>query len=167
MQTTVRKLTENDWETLKIIRLNALKTDPIAFGSSYEEEKTRDEAFWRSRTQGAIVAFINDEAVGLISYKDEERLKTKHKSGIYSVFVNPKYRGYKIGSQLLEEALHQIEQNKAIIKINLSVVDLQKAAIKLYESMGFKVVGKLSKELLINGEYYDELLMEKILDDRL
>lgn len=160
MEITIGNLPEDEWKRLKEIRLEALKTDPIAFGSSYEEEKERPESYWRSRIPGAIVAFDGEKVVGLMSYKDEDRLKTKHKSGIYAVYVSPEYRGKGVGKKLLTEALNRIKTNINIIKINLTVNPLQTSAVKLYESFGFKAVGTLSKELLIDGIYYDETLME-------
>ena len=160
MEIIIGRLPEEEWEKYKEIRLEALKTDPIAFGSSYEEEINRPESHWRNRTVGAVFAFFGDKIVGLMSYKDEDRLKTKHKSGIYSVYVKPEYRGKKVGKKLLEETLRLIKENKEIIKVNITVNPLQTPAVKLYESFGFKAAGTLSKELLVNGTYYDELLME-------
>ena len=160
MDVRIGKLSEKEWEKYKEIRLEALKTDPIAFGSSYEEEINRPESHWRNRTVGAVYAFSGDKVVGLMSYKDEDRLKTKHKSGIYSVYVKPEYRDKKVGKKLLEETLRLIKKNKEIIKVNITVNPLQIPAVRLYESFGFKAAGTLKKELLVNGTYYDELLME-------
>ena len=64
---------------------------------------------------------------------------------------------------ILTEVLRLIKENKEILKVNLTVNSSQLSAIKLYELFGFKTVGKLSKELLINGKYFDELLMEFML----
>lgn len=163
MDITIGRLPEEEWEKYKEIRLEALKNDAIAFGSSYEEEINRPESHWRNRTVGAVYAFLNKKIVGLMAYKDEDRLKTKHKSGIYSVYVRPAYRGKGVGKMLLEETLRLIRENKEIIKVNLTVNPLQIHAVKLYESFGFKPVGTLHKELLVDGTYYDELLMEFLL----
>ena len=160
MEITIDRLPEDEWAKYKEIRLEALKNDPIAFGSSFEEEINRPESHWRNRTIGAVYAFYDDKIVGLMSYKDEDRLKTKHKSGIYSVYVRPEFRGKGVGKKLLGETLRIIKENKEIIKVNLTVNPLQRSAVKLYESFGFKAVGTLHKELLINGELYDEVLME-------
>ena len=39
----------------------------------------------------------------------------------------------------------------------------QEAAVSLYQKYGFKTVGRLTKELRLEGRYYDELIMEKLL----
>ena len=160
MEITLGKLPEEEWKKYKEIRLEALKNDSIAFGSSYEEEINRPESHWRNRTVGAVFAFSGEKIIGLMSYKDEDRPKTKHKSGIYSVYVKPDYRGKGVGKKLLEETLRLIKLNEEIIKVNLTVNPSQISAVKLYESFGFKAVGTLHKELLVNGTYYDEVLME-------
>lgn len=160
MEITIGTLSEDEWLKYKEIRLEALKNDSIAFGSSYEESKNRAESHWRTRTKGAVFAFDGQKVVGLMAYNNEERIKTKHKSGIYSVYVTPAYRNKGVGKKLLTEVLRLIKLNPDIIKINLTVNPLQTSAVKLYESFGFKAVGTLSKELLIDGIYYDETLME-------
>jgi ribosomal protein S18 acetylase RimI-like enzyme len=39
----------------------------------------------------------------------------------------------------------------------------QNAAVDLYKQFGFNVVGRLKNELRIDGKFYDELIMEKLL----
>ena len=39
----------------------------------------------------------------------------------------------------------------------------QKAAVALYKSLGFVVAGKMKNEIKVGNEYYDELIMEKLL----
>ena len=161
MEIKVSRLPESRWEDYKRIRLEALTTDTIAFGSSYEEEVIRPEEMWRTRIKDALFALNeNDEVIAVMAFLISERVKTKHKADIYSVFVTPNYRGKGVAEKMLAEALRLIKLNPDVCKINLTVNPLQKAAVKLYESFGFKKAGTLHKEVLINGIYYDEDLME-------
>jgi RimJ/RimL family protein N-acetyltransferase len=50
-----------------------------------------------------------------------------------------------------------------VIKIELTVNPVQKAAVRLYRKYGFKQAGRTKKALKIDGKYYDELFMEKFL----
>jgi RimJ/RimL family protein N-acetyltransferase len=59
--------------------------------------------------------------------------------------------------------LEEIQKSKDVVKIKLTVNPEQKAAVKLYQKSGFKIIGRLEKELLIDGRFYDELIMEKLL----
>jgi len=79
------------------------------------------------------------------------------------VYVNVNYRGRGIGRRLIEAALEEIKAQKEVIKIRLSVNPGQKIAVQLYRKCGFKTVACLKRELLIDGKFYDELLMEKYL----
>lgn len=161
MDVTIGHLSENQWEIYKEIRLEALKNDPIAFGSSYEEEINYDEIVWRSRIKDFLFAFNPEEkVVGLIAFLFNNRMKTKHRANIYSVYVRPKFRRNGIGKRLLGEALRLIKLNTDIIKVNLTVNPLQTSAISLYESFGFKKVGTLSKEIFNEQTFHDEDLME-------
>ena len=45
----IKQLPPERWQDYQKLRLEALKADPIAFGSSYEEEISRPEEFWRNR----------------------------------------------------------------------------------------------------------------------
>ncbi len=54
-----------------------------------------------------------------------------------------------------------IKQNKDILKIKISVNPEQESATRLYNKYGFIGIGKYQNETLVNGNYYDELLMGK------
>ena len=51
MEVKVIKLTPEDWENFKAIRLKALETDPTAFGSSYKQEVNRSEEIWKQKLE--------------------------------------------------------------------------------------------------------------------
>lgn len=165
MKITIDRLPESKWEEFKKIRLEALKNDARAFGSSYEEEITRPEEMWRSRIKSGLFALDESgKPIGLMAFLIGDRVKTKHKAEIYSVYVKPEFRGTGVSKKLFTEALRLIKLNPDVCKVNLTVNPLQKAAVKLYETFGFKKTGTLHKELLINGIFYDEDLMELIFE---
>jgi RimJ/RimL family protein N-acetyltransferase len=51
MSIAIRKLTAEDWRLLAEIRLQALHTDPLVFGSTYAYESTFTEEDWRKRLE--------------------------------------------------------------------------------------------------------------------
>ena len=61
----------------------------------------------------------------------------------------------------MESVIENIQKNVNISKIELTVNPEQKAAVKLYEKRGFKLVGRLEKGLRIDDKFYDELTMER------
>ena len=159
----IKKLPTNRWKDYKNLRLEALKSDTIAFGSSYEEEKYTTEIEWKRKIKNALFAMSNDKPIGMLVYVFEHKIKTKHIANIYGVYVRREFRGKGVGKKLLESAILLIKNNRNIIKIDLNVNPKQKAAVKLYEKYGFKPIGILKKDIYVNGKFYDEMIMEKML----
>ncbi|EQD63199.1 GCN5-related N-acetyltransferase, partial [mine drainage metagenome] len=73
------------------------------------------------------------------------------------------YRGKGIGDRLLKAGISEISSFGGMRKIKLGVIADQKATIKLYERNGFSWVGKLSEELFLDGEFHDQIIMEKFI----
>lgn len=159
----IKKLPSNRWKEYNQLRLEALKNDPAAFGSSYEEEKKLSESDWKRRIKNTLFAMDDNKPVGMITYVFNDKIKTRHIANIFGVYVKKEYRKQGIGKKLIERALSNIKKNKEIIKINLCVNPKQKTALNLYKKYRFKVIGRLKKDLFIDGKFYDELLMEKFI----
>ena len=157
----IAKLPEDRWETYRALRLEALDTDPAAFGSSYEEETRLPEDLWRERINNVIFALSDERPVGMLSYVLSGRVKTRHVVNIYGVYVTPRYRGRGIGLMLMKRALSEIRKHRRIIKAQLSVNAHLRPAVELYKAAGFEEVGRARNELKVGGRYYDMLLMEK------
>ena len=145
------------------MRLEALKNDPVAFGSSFEEEVGLPKAAWLNRIPNAIFALDEEKPVGLIVWRREDRIKTRHTAYINSMYVTGKFRGQGIGGRLMAAAMDSIKASQDILKIRLSVISPQVAAFNLYTGFGFTSIGTAMNELFVNGQYYDEIIMEKML----
>ena len=159
----IKPLNEDRWQDYRDLRLESLKKEPLAYGSSYEETKDALEEHWRDRIKNVLFALDQDKPVGMIVYVRETMIKSKHIANIYGVYVAEEYRGRGVGKKLMDAALARIKEDHVIIKVKLTVNPVHKAAVKLYRNFGFKVTGKLKKELYFDGRFYDELVMEKLL----
>ena len=155
------RLPEEQWRKYRKLRLEALKTEPSAFGSSFEQELKLGEGTWQKRIRGVLFAVSGGEPVGLLSYVFDDRPKTRHIAHIYSVYVTPKYRGRGIGTMLLKRAMAEIRRNRDAAKAQLSVNPLLLPAVALYKRAGFQVVGRPRNELRVGNKFFDLLLMEK------
>lgn len=162
----IRKLTPEDWEIYKMVRLEALQKDASAFGSSYDESTSRTDEEWKKKLErpNSFVFAAEDggEYVGMAAAYQEEGEIVSHVAYVWGVYVRDSFRGKGIGKKLLQAVLDEIQRNPEIEKANLNVNKNQIAAVKLYESLGFQIAGTLHKELKVNGEYFDEYVMEKI-----
>ncbi|MCA8968790.1 MAG: GNAT family N-acetyltransferase [Planctomycetes bacterium] len=134
-----------DWERYRTIRLEALRTDPDAFGSTFEREATRPEHDWRKRLEASDArTFVAIEAadssfVGLVTcapYAGHPR-----HIGLFSMWVTPAMRGRGIGGALVRELIAWARTLPEIDGVVLEVADENLAAVKLYESMGFRPNG--------------------------
>jgi ribosomal protein S18 acetylase RimI-like enzyme len=159
----VKKLHEDRWNEYRDFRLEALQREPIAFGSSYDEEVSIPEEVWRKRIGNALFALSKGRLIGIIVCVQSDRIKTKHVANIFSFYVIEKYRGQGLGKKLIDRALTEVQKSRDVVKIKLTVNPEQKVALKLYRKFGFKIAGRCKKELYVEGRFYDELIMEKML----
>ena len=158
----IKKLPDYRWKEYRDLRLESLKNEPTAFGSSYEEEIKLSDNEWKKRICNALFAFLNGKPAGMIVYIFNKKIKARHIANIFGVYVKKEFRGGGIGWKLVESAISLIKKNKRIIKINLCVNPKQKAALNLYKKFGFKKIGTLKKDLFVSGKFYDETVMEKM-----
>ncbi len=158
----IKKLPASRWKDYRDLRLEALRSDPPAFGSSYDEEELLAEVEWKRRMENVLFALSEGKPVGMNVYVFGERLRTRHVANIYGVYVTAGHRGEGVGTRLLERALRLIQKNKEIVKVKLAVNPEQLAAVKMYGRAGFVIAGRMRKEVKIGRRYYDALVMEKL-----
>ncbi|MGD0477568.1 MAG: GNAT family N-acetyltransferase [Nitrososphaerales archaeon] len=158
----IRKLPADRWRDFRDLRLVALKSDPSAYGGSFEEAKTLKEAEWRRRIRSVLFALSDDRPIGMIVYVFDEGLKTKHIAEIYGFYVSANHRGEGVGTRLLEHALLLIRKNRRIIKVKIAVNPEQRVAVKMYKKAGFVVTGRVKKELKVGRRFYGMLFMERM-----
>jgi ribosomal protein S18 acetylase RimI-like enzyme len=162
------------WEEYKQLRLEALKNEPLAFANSFEEASLEPDAYWQDRlksyTSGKdliLFAQKDRQLVGMIGVDFNTRKKRRHAASLVGLYVNAEHRGQGIARRLMETAMEKALEKPYIIKFDLGVVATNEAAKSLYEKLGFKVVGLWQKELFVDGVYYDEYEMEKLIEERI
>lgn len=160
---TIGKIGQHGLAEFRALRLESLKTVPEAYGSSYEDEYAFPEETWKSRIPNMLFAHYRESLIGMIGFLVRSRPKTSHVVDVFSFYVSKKYQGNGVGKKLIEEVINTISRNSNVRKISLSVSSEMEAAIHLYSKFGFQVSGKLVNELNINGIFYDEFIMEKLL----
>lgn len=158
----ITSLQPDRWNDYRILRLAALEQEPSAFGSSPEEDGELAEGDWKDRMRHALFALDRGTPIGMIAFAQQSKRKTRHIAGIYGVYVARGYRGQGVGHRLLGAALDAIQERAEIIKVRLAVNPEQLAAVRLYERHGFETVGRFRRELCVDGVYYDDLIMERV-----
>ncbi len=166
----IRLLTQLDLSKYKSIRLQALQDCPFAFGSSYEDAAAMSENEWRAHLSGekskVFGAFDGEDLVGTTTLLLDSRPKFAHSATLVGIYVADSHRGQGLAGRLINHAEHEATQ-LGIKKIKIDVIRSQLPALRAYEKADYKIVGTLFKELQLEGKFYDEILMEKILDHKI
>lgn len=160
-----RILKESDAQMYQELRLMALKTNPEAFGSTYDREsnfslETVIERISPNENKFVLGAFKEDGILtGIVSFVRETGIKTLHKANVYGMYVTEENRGKGIGQLLLLDLIRLARNCEGLEQLNLTVVSNNESAKKLYKSVGFEIYGVERRALKYNGQYYDEDLM--------
>jgi ribosomal protein S18 acetylase RimI-like enzyme len=144
----IRRLAASEWKQFRKLRLNALQTDPLAFGSNFQREKAYPADRWRkwakSGTLGDETATFVIEArsgllvgmAGVFTDRDEYHL--------WGMWVSPEFRDRGLGRKLLDQVLSWTQSTNPSREVCLDVNPVQTVAVRLYESRGFRSTGKTS-----------------------
>ena len=157
----IRRLTPADAAVFRDIRLEALRSSPEAFGSTFETEsgQTLDFFSGRLRSSEMLGAFDGAEIVGMAGLLVRTGQKEAHKGLLVSMYVRPQGRRRGVGRRLAEGVIDMARQR--IELLHLAVVSGNESARRLYASLGFLQYGIEKKALKQDGRYYDEILMAK------
>lgn len=131
---------------------------PGEFGISVEEEADILEGYRASHHKVYMVARIENEIVGTISFEAGSRPRMAHCGGI-GMSVRKDYWNEGIGSALIDELIRWCRVGGVVTKINLRVRTDNDRAIGLYRKKGFVMEGTITKDTCISGCYYDNHLM--------
>jgi RimJ/RimL family protein N-acetyltransferase len=164
----IRTLTPADVEEYRVLRLVALHEQPPAFGTPAEKEEKLPLETVASRLQESedtyiLGAFSDSILVGTIRFSRFEEANEKHRGFIAGLYVGPKFRRRGFARALVTEVLVRARQDTGLRRIHLTVVTAQDAAIQLYKSLGFCIYGTEHEAFSNQGQFYDEHLMELLL----
>ena len=150
-----------DASLFRDIRLEGLRCNPEAFGSTFEAENAQPLTFFSERLGGSASfgAFCGSELVGIAGLLICEGQKHPHKGLLVGMYVRPNARRDGVGRRLVETIVEFARQRVELIQ--LSVVSENERARRRYERLGFLEYGIEKKALKQDGRYYDEVLMAK------
>ena len=163
----VRPLTLADLPVFRVVRLDALRLHPGAYGSAYEEEVEYSleamGARWPVAPGLVLGGFVGDRLVGIAGLLVDPRVKTRHKGFIYTVYVDQAFRGLGLAAGLVDAAIAAARE-AGLCFVTLTVAVGNEGARRIYERMGFRTFGIEPRGLLVDGEFVDEEMMVLDLD---
>ncbi len=101
---------------------------------------------------------INGEVAGMIGFSGIEK---KHKAEA-GYWIGEKYWGQGIMSEAIKVADEFAFKKLGLVKITAHVFSFNKASCRVLEKNGYKLEGKLEKEVKKDGELIDVFLFGKI-----
>lgn len=162
------KLPLHKWRDYKSLRLKALKENPKAFGQTYEEVLLRTDKQWKmllkssldGRKRWVFFAKFKGELVGMVSGTAMEILPGGVK--VQEMFVALEMRNKGVATKLVQSLIDELLKNSDKRTLRLGVFITQVDALKLYKSLGFKILERKT-EHFTGGVTHKSLIMEKIL----
>ncbi len=162
LRVAVRSLVPADAAAYRQVRLDALAEIPLTFGSHPEDEPDLVQTAARlaaSDDRCFFGAFQGEQLVGIMRLSRYEAANEKHRAYLDGLFVLPAFRRDGCGRDLVRAALNRAAGLPGVRRVNLSVVAQQEAAIRLYQSFGFRVYGTEPEAFSKGDWFYDEHLM--------
>lgn len=139
------------------------ETDNLTFdGADFNITVEQEEAIiLKHQTENnhlILLAKINTEIVGMLNISGSHRKRCKH-IGEFGISILKKHWGKQIGTIMLNEMITWAKNGGLVTKINLSVLQQNDRAVKLYERLGFKHEGVRTRASYQGGKYLDTYLM--------
>lgn len=133
------RLTGDDWQTLREVRLAALADAPYAYGSTLAQEQELDETEWRRRIDTArwVLVVRNAENAGIVGVCFPE----PDVAMLMSMWVAPTHRGHGVSDALITEMMLWMAETRWS-QVVLRVAEGNEAARKLFLRHGFTPTGR-------------------------
>lgn len=151
-------------EYLKIVggETHFLLMDENGLGISEEREAKILEAAYVEPRGGMHFGKINREIACMFSLSCNPRRRLAH-TGEIALSVRKKYWHIGVGSAIME-MLIELAKEASLKNVELGVYADNERAIALYKRFGFEEIGRHRGRFCVDGEYYDEILMDLHLD---
>ncbi len=158
----IRRVTADDWQRVRDLRLAALR-DPdtaVAFLDTYEHAASQPDEFWRRRAAGAVgsaaggdaaqlVAVVDGEWVGTVTVLVQDAGDTDHlglpvperRATLVGVYLRPTHRGSGITARLIDAAAAYAAE-QGLTELTLDVHQDNARAQAAYRRSGFVPTGR-------------------------
>lgn len=125
-------------------------------------EERRQWLSSRSPRHPVIVAETNGQIVGWGSLNVFNAREAYRFVADFSIYVEREYRGKGVGRVMLERLI-DLARRHGFHKMALSAFPTNTGGMALYERLGFRTVGIYREQGVLDGQWVDTIIMEKLL----
>lgn len=148
----------DDWERVRLIRLDSLKENPEAFGATFESESIRPERYWRARLSKSDFVLATDTSGDIgIMFVDQVDEDFASSCWIRGCWVRPEARGTGIMRAFLEYVDSQADVRPWGVQ-GLGVWVDNYSAITAYRNIGFEDIGEPQPSTSQHGKFYQRMI---------
>jgi len=161
----IRKARKEDAaELISYVNTVAGESDNLLFGAgefemTVEQEENFVEGLASSTTSAFMVGVVDGKIVGVGNITTPKRKRIAHRSGL-GMSVLKEYWGLGVGAHIMQALIDFAKASGTIEIIYLKVKADNTRAIALYAKMGFTEVGVIPRDLKIDGQYHDTIIMD-------
>lgn len=148
----------DDWERVRLIRLDSLKENPEAFGATFESESIRPERYWRARLSKSDFVLATDTSGDIgIMFVDQVDEDFASSCWIRGCWIRPEARGTGIMRAFLEYVDSQADIRPWGVQ-GLGVWVDNYSAITAYRNIGFEDIGEPQPSTSQPGKFYQRMI---------
>ncbi|MBX3658981.1 MAG: GNAT family N-acetyltransferase [Ramlibacter sp.] len=150
----------------RALMLRAYEEHPDAFTTSAAERAGLPITWWEQRLSGSTVqgecifgAWHQDQLVAVAGLSREARLKARHKTTLFGMYVAPHCRKLGLGQALVQAVLAHARTCEGVRLVQLTVTRGNQAAQDLYERCGFTSFGLEPMAVAVGDGFVDKVHM--------
>ncbi len=138
----IERLSKQDWQRLKSLRMRSVADAPAAFGTSQESMIACTDQFWSAQVENMACFVVGrltqegEEDLGLV--RGAHDLESIEHVWLLGMWIDPTARGQGLGLRLGQAVIDWARALDEVSTVKLEVAHDNKPAIILYERLGFK-----------------------------
>ena len=126
------------------------------------QQLRKNQSHWkRLKNRTILICIVDGAFAGYAMIHGYKHSKVKHAAAVH-LAVKVEHQRQGIGQTLMEE-VENWSKERAITRLELSVMTHNHHAIHLFEKMGYQHEGKRNQSVMINNSFFDEYILSKLL----
>ena len=148
---------------LRYVHAVSAESPFLTFGADeFEFSEAEERTFIRDAHASAnrlfLLGVIDGTVVALLSFSGGRRPRIQH-TGEFGISVAKAVWGLGIGARMLDTLIEWARATGLVTKINLRVRTDNHRAVALYEGRGFVREGTITRDMRVDGVYFDNYVM--------